>query len=253
MREAHARNPQLRHAPAGRQKRCGHCGEVGHNRKTCPQLVAAQEERLVSLGLRVQPSEPKPQGLRAQAASPQPDSAPPAGRVIVIEEVDDARSLESAALASVEAAASTSDDGSGAGASTTVQSSAADVQPTADDGVAGGAGQPLPAAGAAPAIAAELAAGQLAAAAPPPQPPSPKPQQPQQPLQRQPDAAELLGGEGPLPYSEVFQTRWLAPGFTLNAEGGWVFHLPQSKEECVAQAAQVWPGAGVPAACCRCC
>ncbi|KAL4855618.1 hypothetical protein ACK3TF_003942 [Chlorella vulgaris] len=41
MREAHARNPQLRRSAAGLKKRCGHCGEAGHNRKTCPQLVGA--------------------------------------------------------------------------------------------------------------------------------------------------------------------------------------------------------------------
>ena len=243
MREAHARNPQLRHAPAGRQKRCGHCGEAGHNRKTCPQLVAAREERLASLGLRVQPNEPKARG-RGKAASPQPDLAPPASRVILIEEVaieevDNAQ--EGSALASLEpsaaaaAATSSSNSSTGTAAGTAVQSIPADVQQAAADAVAAGA-RPPTAAGAASADAAEVAVARAAAAATAPRPTSPKPQQP---LQRQPDAAELLGGEGPLPYGEMLQTRWLAPGFSLDAEGGWVFSLPQSKEECVAQAAQV--------------
>ncbi|PRW21058.1 AAA+-type ATPase (ISS) isoform B [Chlorella sorokiniana] len=60
----------------------------------------------------------------------------------------------------------------------------------------------------------------------------------QQPLQRPPETPAVLGGEPSLPYSEVLQTRWLGPGFSLDAEGGWVFQLPQSKEECVSQAAQ---------------
>ena len=244
MREAHARNPQLRHAPAGRQKRCGHCGEVGHNRKTCPQLVAAQAEQMAEAGTDPQPKEPKGRGGRAKAASPEAAQAPPASRVIVIEEVDDdpqgvaATSLAGAAAASSGSSSSSSSAGAGASPAPAVLSSAADVQQAAaaaagDDQLPAAAGAAASAAGAAP---TDMAAAKAAAAAAPPPPPPPKQQQP---LQRPPEPPAVVAGEPSLPYSDVLQNRWLAPGFSLSPEGGWLFQLPQSKEECVAQAAQV--------------
>ena len=229
MREAHARNPQLRHAPAGRQKRCGHCGEVGHNRKTCPQLVAAQAEQLAEAGTEPQPKEPRTRGGRAKAASAEAAQAPPASRVIVIEEVDDdAQGVAATSLAVAAAAGSGGSSSAGAGTSPAVLSSAADVQQAAaaagDEQLQAAAGAAASAAGAAPVDAA---------AAPPPPPKQ------QQPLQRPPEPPAVVAGEPSLPYSDVLQTRWLAPGFSLSPEGGWLFQLPQSKEECVAQAAQV--------------
>jgi hypothetical protein len=42
-------------------------------------------------------------------------------------------------------------------------------------------------------------------------------------------------------FPDLVPTRQLAPGMALSPEGGWVFPLPRSKEECVQQAAQVGP------------
>ena len=39
MRERYASNPSMRQV--GRPKKCSHCGELGHNRKKCPQLIKA--------------------------------------------------------------------------------------------------------------------------------------------------------------------------------------------------------------------
>ncbi|EFN50839.1 expressed protein [Chlorella variabilis] len=140
MREAHARNPQLRRSAVGLKKRCGHCGQEGHNRKTCPQLVDTAAGAGGAANV-------------TRAAAVTPAAAAPASKVIVIEEVDEKP------LAS---------------------------EPALSNGISNDT------------------------------------------------SVKALG----VPYNDLLPTRQLAPGMALSPEGGWIFLLPRSKEECVTQAAQ---------------
>lgn len=185
MREAHARNPGLRRAPEGKKKRCGHCGEEGHNRRACPQRLAEAQAQ-----------------AEAKSAAAAEVRAEQLSRLIVIEEVDDA----AAELASPAAAAAAA-------------SAEADVAAPAP---AAAAPVPAAAAGAAAAAGSLAAEGEPGVLAPPPPPPG------------------VPAAPAPAPVvAEGLQVRQLAPGMTVTEDGSWVFPLPQSKEECVVQAAQV--------------
>jgi hypothetical protein len=50
----------------------------------------------------------------------------------------------------------------------------------------------------------------------------------------------------PLPVRDLVPTLQLVPGMALSPDGDWVLPLPRTKEECVAQAAQV----GLAVCCC---
>lgn len=207
MREAHARNPRLRHSAAGQKKRCGYCGQEGHNRRACPQLLAAaqsagegqraaeQETAARKAGRQAQPA-----GAAADAhaddviaeAVPQAANPPAPSRVIVIEEVD------GSPLPSADPAAAPDP------AAAAAQLDAAAGQAASSGGLATGSQE-----------------GSL----------------------RSPVGAALPG--------RALPTLAMGPGMSLCPEGSWVFSLPQSKEECVAQAAQVRGKTPRPAQRCR--
>lgn len=196
MREAHARNPQLRHSAAGQKKKCGHCGQEGHNRRACPQLLAAAQAageavraaehatKAGKTGKAAQPAgaaEAVPAGGAAAQAPPQPPPPPGPSRMIVIEEVDAGPLPPEAPVAPAARAA-------------------AAAHPDAGQAGSNGGGPP----------------------------PSS-----QEGLPRAP-----AGSGSPAPPTRALPTVAMAPGMSLCPEGSWVFSLPQSKEECVAQAAQ---------------
>lgn len=202
MREAHARNPQLRHSAAGQKKKCGHCGQEGHNRRACPQLLAAAQAageavraaehatKAGKTGKAAQPAgaaEAVPAGGAAAQAPPQPPPPPGPSRMIVIEEVDAGPLPPEAPVAPAARAA-------------------AAAHPDAGQAGSNGGGPP----------------------------PSS-----QEGLPRAP-----AGSGSPAPPTRALPTVAMAPGMSLCPEGSWVFSLPQSKEECVAQAAQVRAGPG---------
>lgn len=198
MREAHARNPQLRRSAVGLKKRCGHCGQEGHNRKTCPQLVDTAAGAGGAANV-------------TRAAAVTPAAAAPASKVIVIEEVDE-KPLASEPALSNGISNDTSVKALGGGSS-----------------LAAMPDSPADAAAAAPSSSAVSSnersqASPAAVGAVPPALPHAS-------------VAPLLP---PVPYNDLLPTRQLAPGMALSPEGGWIFLLPRSKEECVTQAAQVW-------------
>lgn len=209
MREAHARNPQLRHSAAGQKKKCGHCGQEGHNRRACPQLLAAAQamgervrgtEDAKKAGKAGQPAQSKGAGAAVPAGKAAGEEAgqPPApSRVIVIEELD--------------------------------------TSPTPAQGSAA-----QKAAGAAAATQPDVLQGASSASSPPTSSSESLPRAPAAPG----------GAASPALPSRALPTVAMAPGMSLCPEGSWVFSLPQSKEECVAQAAQVGAagprGRGVP-------
>ncbi|KAL4451370.1 hypothetical protein ABPG77_009442 [Micractinium sp. CCAP 211/92] len=197
MREAHARNPQLRHSAAGQKKKCGHCGQEGHNRRACPQLLAAAQamgervrgtEDAKKAGKAGQPAQSAGAGAAVPAGKAAGEEAaqPPApSRVIVIEEVD--------------------------------------TSPTPAQGSAA-----QKAAGAAAATQPDVLQGASSASSPPTSSPESLPRAPAAPV----------GAASPALPGRALPTVAMAPGMSLCPEGSWVFSLPQSKEECVAQAAQ---------------
>lgn len=198
MREAHARNPGLRHSNAGQKKKCGHCGEEGHNKRACPQLKAAAAEAQAA----------------AQAAAAEAEEAArqaSLSRVIVIE-VDEG-GLEAGAHAAAD--------------NSPPPTSAAADETLAVHAVAAAAAAEVAGSSTAAMVAASSHEGSSAAAAPAlhavPQP-QPQPQQPAEAAPQHPAA---------LP------TRQLGPGLELSLDGDFVYPLPASKEQCVAQAAQV--------------
>ncbi|KAL4420712.1 hypothetical protein ABPG75_010368 [Micractinium tetrahymenae] len=210
MREAHARNPRLRHSAAGQKKKCGHCGQEGHNRRACPQLLAAAQALGESLRAADQAAtaskaaqaaaEAVPAGEAAAEAVPQAAQPPAPSRVIVIEEVD-------ASPVPPEAAAAAT---AGAGAAVPADAPAGQ-HASATDGVATSSPTSSAERGAAVGSSSEGAARALTG---------------------------LGGAASPALPSRSLPTLPMVPGMSLCPEGSWVISLPQSKEECVAQAAQ---------------
>lgn len=211
MREAHARNPNLRRSAAGLKKRCGHCGEPGHNRKTCPQLAAAE-----------------------QAAPGAAETAAQRPRVILIEEVDDhplpaepvvsAASLES----SLEGSPALGTNDASLEALPAAPATTAEPPTHAASEAAGtGSGSPPRSSSRQPSSrsgsTSEREPPSTVPAAQPPGLPTVAPVQPPPPQ---------------LPFTDLLPTRHMAPGMALSPDGAWIFPLPRSKEECVSQAAQ---------------
>ena len=203
MREAHARNPQLRHSAAGQKKKCGHCGEEGHNRKTCPQLLSAAAASAAAAAGRG--------GAAQQAGSKRSSNR---SRVILIQEVDADSPLLPPPAAAAQAvaaapAAAVVAGGEGAISSAAAAASTSLAQPAADDA-------PAAAAATRPAAAGTAASSSL-----------------------EPVRPAAAGVAPPLPARDLVPTLQLVPGMALSPDGDWVLPLPRTKEECVAQAAQV--------------
>jgi hypothetical protein len=235
MREAHARNPQLRHSAAGQKKKCGHCGEEGHNRKTCPQLLsAAAASAAVAAG----------RGREAQQATSRSRTRS-RSRVILIQEVDADSPLlpaPAAAVAAPAAEAAAAVAGAGAGDEGAITSavgaaSSSSAQPAAEEALA------APAA-ATRAAAAVAAAAVAAAASRPPAAAAAAVAGTSARGSLEPVRPAAAAVAPPLPARDLVPTLQLVPGMALSPDGDWVLPLPRTKEECVAQAAQVGPAGG---------
>ena len=230
MREAHARNPQLRHSAAGQKKKCGHCGEEGHNRKTCPQLLsAAAASAAVAAG----------RGREAQQATSRSRTRSRSG-VILIQEVDADSPLlpaPAAAVAAPAAEAAAAVAGAGAGDEGAITSavgaaSSSSAQPAAEEALA------------APAAATRAAAAVAAAASRPPAAAAAAVAGTSARGSLEPVRPAAAAVAPPLPARDLVPTLQLVPGMALSPDGDWVLPLPRTKEECVAQAAQVGPAGG---------
>ena len=261
MREAHARNPALRHSSAGQRKRCGHCGEEGHNRKTCPALLleaaataataatvataaaataaAATDEEALVVPLAASPAAG---GSKATVAmDEEAEEEEEATTAVGVAEKGEAmevigpaanKAVEEAIGAAGRAAKVTAEpDSYVAVAATSMQ--------TLSSGLASG---PASSSGSIQGWAA--AEGSLRVAAP-------AASAPVFPLTAAAAAAAAAAGEGaaaPVGVAaeaaaaaaarDLMPTLRLSRSVLLSQEGGWVFPLPRTKEECVAQAAQ---------------
>ena len=221
MRDVHARNPQLARKP----KRCGLCGEQGHNRRACPQAAGATaaaawhtaaaeaatiapaagstaggRRRVLTCGCCGQPGHTRPRCPLLKGGKE--GNAPPARKLIVVEEVDvvGAR-LSGAGLPAASGAADSQGTGTGTDPGTGSVASAAGPSPTA-------------------------------ALQPPPQQ-----QQQQGKLERQQPQAAAGLWRPPLAVTPAPLVLPPEGPLGLSPDGSLVFPLPRSKEQCVSQAA----------------